>query len=233
MMNNGNENLKILKNSLLVLVFLSLFSCSQRTSDKLIEIQGKKLISQKPPFTMMLPSEFQLVDSSVLESPNENSLTRIYLYVKQRDKTVEEMLIIQIADKTNPQAGPIITPPLNPYNDKKMYLKGRIKKGGIEIDHLIQSMIWNPEAPSLQPIRKKGITLPLDLVLQGQLMFTYLEEHAVFIRYSKDVHHFGMDVSDKNNKWNKDEISGNEKKVCEAFQAVFMGIIDSTAIKSR
>jgi len=235
MMSQEKKKSQIIGFLLLVLMFLSLFSCSgnQKTTDKLMEIEGKKLISKKPPFTMLLASDFQLIHSSVLESPEENSLTRIYFYAKVRDKTVDEMLVIQIADKTNPQAGPIVTPPLSPYNEKRLYLKGRIKKEGIEIDHLIQSMTLNPKAPSLQPILKNGIALPSNLCLQGQLMFTYLGDHAVFIRYSKDVRRFGVKVSENNDKWNQTGISGNEKKVCDEFQSVFMGMVDSIAIQSR
>ena len=31
------------------------------------------------------------------------------------------MLIVQIADKTNPQAGPMTVPPLKPYTEKRVY----------------------------------------------------------------------------------------------------------------
>ena len=38
-------------------------------AEKDLDIQGKKLISQKPPFMMMLPSEFRLIHSFSHENP--------------------------------------------------------------------------------------------------------------------------------------------------------------------
>ncbi len=55
---------------------------------------------------MSLPSEFRLIHSSSRANPTENSLTRAYFLVKAKEKEVEEMLIVEIADKTDPQAGP-------------------------------------------------------------------------------------------------------------------------------
>lgn len=201
-------------------------------SGKDFEIQGKKAISKKPPFTLMLPSEFQLAHSSSFETPKENSLTRIYLLIKESHKQVEEMLIFQIADKTNPQAGPMTTPPLRPYAEKRMYSKGKIKRGEAEGDYLIQLMAWNPEAPSLQPIVKKGWVIPPRWALQGQFLLNYQGEHAVFIRYSKDAASFGLKVSEEENRWNQNVISGNEKKVYETFQKTFTEMIHSTQIKN-
>ena len=91
------------------------------------------------------------------ENPEESSVTRVYFLVKTKGKQIEEMLILQIADKTNPQAGPMSVTPLKPYIEKRSYLKGKMKKGEIGVDYLIQLMAWNPDAPSLQPIVKKGI----------------------------------------------------------------------------
>jgi hypothetical protein len=197
-----------------------------------LEIKERQLISQKPPFTLSLPSELQLVHSFSHENPEENSRTRVYLCMKEKDKQVEEMLIIQIADKTNPQAGPITAPPLKPYDEKRMYLKDRKKKGELEVDYLIQSMEWNRDAPTLQPIRKKGIVIPSHWAMQGQFIFIYQGEHAVFIRYSKDANAFELKVSDKGEDWEKRSISGNQKKVYQTFQKSFMEMVDSVQIKS-
>jgi len=197
-----------------------------------LEIQGKKLIFQKPPVTVTLPSEFNLVHSFSHENPRENSLTRVYFLVKTKGKQVEEMLILQIADKTNPQAGPMTVAPLKPYAEEKMYLKGRFKKGGLESDYLIQLMTWNPEAPSLQPVMKKGLILPSHWALQGQFLFLFQGEHAVFFRYSKDINSFGIKVSEKGEDWEKGIVSGNEKKICETFQKTFMEMMASIQIES-
>jgi len=201
-------------------------------SPKDLEIQGKKLVSQKPPFTLILASELRSIHSFSQEHPNENSLTRAYFFIKEKDKQVEEMLIVQIADKASPQAEPMTAPPLKPYMEKTMYSKGKIKKGEVEVDYLTQLMAWNPDAPSLQPIIQKGITIPHHLALQGQFLFTYLGEHAVYIRYSKDVNAFEAKVSKEGGKWNKDSISGNEKKVYEIFKKKFMEMIESVRIKN-
>jgi hypothetical protein len=195
------------------------------------EIQGKRLLSQKPPFTSMAPPELRLIHSFSQDNPAENSSTRIYFYIKDREKKAEEMLIVQIADKTNPQALPMTAPPLTPYTEKRMYSKGKIKKGDLEIEHLTQLMAWNPGAKSLQPIIKKGITIPSQWALQGQFLFIYLGEHAVFLRYSKDVNTFGTKVSGDGKAWEKGAISGNEKKAYEAFQKNFMELVNSIQIK--
>ena len=142
------------------------------------------------------------------------------------------MLILQIADKTNPQAGPMTATPLKPYTEKRLYSKGKVKKGELEVDYLIQLMAWNPDAPSLQPIVKKGLIIPSRWALQGQFLFLYQGEHAVFFRYSKDINSFGIKVSEKGDDWGKGSISGNEKKVYETFQKSFMEMIDSIQIKS-
>ena len=201
-------------------------------AQKNLEVQGKKLVSQKPPFTLTLPSEFNLIHSFSQEYPGESSLTRVYFFVKAKGKQVEEMLILQIADKTNPQAGPRIGTPLKPYTEKRLYSKKKVKKGELEVDSLVQLMAWNPEAPSLQPIVKKGFVIPSRWTLQGQFLFLYQGEHAVFFRYSKDVHSFGMKVSEKGENWEKGRISENEKKVYETFQKSFMEVIESIQIKN-
>ncbi len=196
-----------------------------------LEIQGKKVISQKPPFTMMVPSEFRLMHSFSLEHPKENSATRAYLFIKAPSQRVEEMLIIQIADRTNPEAEPITAPPLKPDSEKRMIAEGKAKKGQGEIDYLIQSIIWNPDAPSLQPIVKKGVVVPSVRALQGQCLFAYGGDHVVLIKYSKDVQSFGMKVSEKEEDWKKDSLSGNAKKVYESFQKAFLGMVDSITFK--
>jgi hypothetical protein len=201
-------------------------------SPKDLEIQGRNLISKKPPFTLILPSEPRSIYSFSQEHPDENSLTRAYFFIKEKDKQVDEMLIVQIADRTNPQAEPMTVPPLKPYTEKTMYSKGKIKRGEVEINYLIQLMAWNPDAPSLQPIIQKGITIPHHLALQGQFLFTHLGQHAVYIRYSKDVNAFEAKVSKAEDKWNKDSISGNEKRVYEIFKKQFMEMIESVRIKN-
>ncbi len=197
-----------------------------------LDIQGKKLTSQKPPFTSTVPSDLRLVHSFSHDNPAESSLTRVYFYIRDREKKAEEMFIVQIADKTNPQALPMTAPTLKPYSEKRMYLKGKIKKGDLEIEHLIQLMAWNPEAKSLQPIIKKGITIPSHWALQGQFQFIYLGEHGVFVRYSKDVNSFGINVSKEGKDWEKEALSGNERKVYEIFQKNFMEIVNSIQIKN-
>ena len=199
-------------------------------AQKDLEIQGEKIVSQKPPFTLTLPSEFNLVHSFTHENPRESSVTRVYFLVRTKGKQVEEMLILQIADKINPQAGPMTAPPLKPYTEKRMYSKGEVIKGKLEVDYLIQSMAWNPDAPSLQPIVKKGFIIPSLWALQGQFLFLYQGEGAVSIRYSKDANSFGMKVSDGGRKWERESISGNEKRVYEVFQKTFLQIIDTLHI---
>jgi len=202
-------------------------------AQKDLEVQGKKLVSQKPPFTLTLPSEFNLVHSFSHENSGENSLTRVYFLVKPKGKQVEEMLILQIADKTNPQAGPMTVTPLKPYTEKRLYSKGKVKRGGLEMDYLIQLMAWNPDAPSLQPIVKKGLIIPSRWALQGQFLFLYQGEHAVFFRYSKDINSFGIKVSEKGDDWGKGLISGNEKRVYEIFQKTYIEMMDSIQIKNQ
>ena len=198
-----------------------------------LEIKGKQLVSQKPPFTLSLPSEFLLIHSFSQENPGENSLTRGYFLIKQKNKQVEEMLILQIADRTNPQAEPIQAPSLKPYTEKRMYLKDRKKRGDLEIERLIQLFAWNPEASSLQPIMKKGFTIPSRWAVQGQFLFNYVGEHVVFVRYSRDVNTFGLKVSEIGENWDKGSISGNEQKVYEVFRKGFLEMIDSIQIKNQ
>ena len=197
-----------------------------------LEIKGKQLISHKPPFTLLMPSEYRLIHSFSHDNPTENSLTRVYFYIREKEKKAEEMFIIQISDKTNPQALPMTAQPLKPYTEKRMYSKAKIKKGELEIEYLTQLMAWNPEAKSLQPIVKKGISIPHHWALQGQFQFIYLGEHGVFVRYSKDINSFGMKVSGEGKAWEKDLLSGNEKKVYEVFQKGFMEMANSIAIKA-
>jgi len=219
------------KSFFLLIGFILLAGSVSSCARKDLEIQGKKLISQKPPFTLTLPSEFNIVHSFSHENPGESSLTRVYFLVKTQGTQVEEMFILQIADKTNPQAEPMAVPPLRPYTEKRLYSKGRVKKGEIEVDYLTQFMAWNPDAPSLQPIVKKGFVIPGHWALQGQFLFAYQGENAVFCRYSRNIDSFATKVSDKADAWEKGLISGNEKKVYETFQKAFMEMIDSIQIK--
>ncbi len=200
---------------------------------KEIEIKGRQLISQKPPFTFTLPSEFRLVHSFSHENPQENSLTRVYFLIREKNKQVEEMLILQIGDRTNPQAEPIRAPALKPYTEKRMYLKDKKKKGALEVDYLLQLMAWNPDASSLQPIRKKGMNIPSRWAMQGQFVFNYLGDHVVLFRYSKDVNTYGVKVSENGENWNKESISGNEQRVYEAFRKDFLEMVNSIQIKNH
>ena len=196
-----------------------------------LKVEGKKLVSEKPPFAVALPSEFQFIHFSSVENREENSLTRTFLFTRARNRLVEDMLIVQIADKTNPQAGPMMIPSLKPLTEKRLFSKGKVDKKGLEVDYLIQVMAWNPDAPSLRPLAAKGLTVPSHWALQGQCLFPYYAEHAVFIRYSKDANSFGFGVSQEGKNWEKDSISGNEKKVCEIFQKTFMTMIDSLRVQ--
>ena len=113
-----------------------------------------------------------------------------------------------------------------------MYRKDKIRKGDLVIDYLIQLMAWNPDATSLQPIVEKGIIIPSLWALQGQSLFVYQGEHAVLIRYSKAADAFGFKASQEGNKWDKESISGNEKKAYEIFQKTFSEMMNSIQIKS-
>jgi len=216
---------KITYSMLALFLWTFLIGCSGVEIRKGLEVQDRKLISTKPPFTLVLPSEFRLMHS--FENEGENSLTHAYLYIKERDKQIEELLIVQVADRTNPQAGPISAPRLRPYTEERMYLKDKTKKGEVDIDYMIQLMAWNPDASSLQPVVKKGIVVPSHWALQGQLQFIYQKEHAISIRYSKDVNSFGLKVSEEREKWVKDSISGSEKQACEIFKESFLKMIHS------
>ncbi len=200
-------------------------------AQKDIVIQGRKLVSLKPAFALTLPSELNLVYSFSHENPGESSRTRVFFLIKSKEKQVEEMFILQVADRTNPQAGPMIAPPLKPYTEKRLYSKGKVRKSEIEVGYLTQFMAWNPDASSLQPIVKKGFVIPGQWALQGQFLFHYQGENAVLCRYSRTINSFGIRVSDKGDAWEKETISGNEKKVCEAFRKSFMEMIDSVQVK--
>ena len=195
-----------------------------------VEIKEGQLISQKPSFRLPFASEFRLVDS--FENPGENSNTRAYVYIKERDRQIEEMFILQIASRTNPQAGPITAPSLRSYGEENMYSKDKITKGEVEGNYLIQIMAWNPKASSLQAAVKKGFIIPSHLALQGQFQFVYQKEHAVSIRYSKDVNSFGFKVSEDGEKWVKDSISGSEKQAYEIFRESFLKMINSIDLGS-
>lgn len=198
---------------------------------KELETKGNQLISYNPPFTMKLPSEFRLIHSFSHENPKESSRTRVFFYIKDKRKKLEEMFILQIADKTNPQASPMTTPPLKPYTEKRIYSQGKIKKGDLEVEYLTQLMAWNPEASSLQPIIHKGISIPHTWAFQGQCQFIYLGEHAVLIRYSKGIESFGLKVSREGKDWERERLSGNEKRIYESFKKSFMDMVMSIEVK--
>ena len=219
------------KNIILLISIVVLIWTNLSLAAKDLEIKGKQLVSQTPAFTFTLPSELSMIHSFSQENPGMNSLTRVYFLVKEKNRQVEEMLIVQIADKTNPQAGPMTVPSLKPYTQKRLYSKGKVKEGELEVDYQIQLMAWNPDAQSLQPIVKKGFVIPSRWALQGQFLFLYQTDHAIFIRYSKDVNSFGLKTSEDGKDWERESISGNEKKVYEAFQKTFMEISHSIIIK--
>ena len=197
-----------------------------------VEVKGKQLISQKPPFSFRLHSEFRLIHSFSQEYPEENSLTRGYFLIREKNKKVEEMLILQIADRTNPQAEPIQAPSLKPYTEKKSYLMEKKRRGDLEIERLIQLFAWNPGASSFQPIVKKGFTIPSRWAMQGQFLFNYVGEHVVLVRYYRDVNTFGLKVSETGEKWDRGSISGTEKRVYEIFRKSFLEMVDSIQIKN-
>jgi len=219
------------KSFLPILVFLLIAWTTTCAPKKDLEVDGKKVVSRKPPFTLTLPSNVDFIHSFSDEHPEQSSLTRGYLFVKAKEKRVEEMLTVQIADRTNPQAGPMEAPPLKPYTEKRSYLKGKLKKGEVEMDYLIQLMAWNPDAPSLQPILEKGFFIPPHWALQGQFLFLYQGEHAVFLRYSKDITSFGIKISENEADWEKEVISGKEETVYESFEKSFMQLMESVQIK--
>ncbi len=198
---------------------------------KELETKGNQLISYKPPFSMRFPSEFRLIHAFSHENPKESSRTRVFFYIKEKGKRLEEMFILQIADKTNPQASPMSAPPLKPYTEKRTYSQGKIKKGDLEVEYLTQLMAWNPKASSLQSIIQKGISIPHAWALQGQCQFIYLGEHAVLIRYSKEIESFGLKVSTEGRNWEKDRLSGNEKRIYELFKKSFMDMVMSIEVK--
>lgn len=207
----------------LILVTGAIAGAAQRD----LEIKGKRLVSQSPPFTLTLPSELNLIYTFSHENPGENSITRIYFLAKTKGKQVEEMLILQMADRTGASVGPMTMPPLKPYTEKRMFLKDRARKGGVTIDYLVQLMAWNPDAPSLQPLVKKGIVIPPHWALQGQFQFVYHGKHAVSVRYSRDVDSFEMKVSDVGAAWERGSISGDEKKAYEVFRKTFLEMMET------
>jgi hypothetical protein len=216
-----------MKRITLIIVFFVISSSCALGAAKEFDIYGKTLISKNPPFSFTLPSELLWVHAFSSEHPAENSLTRAAFFIREKKKTVEELLIVQIAEKINPQAGPMMVPPLKPYDENGVYIRGKVKKGDVEVEYLTQLMAWNPDAPSLQPLVRKGLTVPAHRALQCQFLFQPQLDLAVFIRYSRDVDSFGIKVSDGGKNWNKASIAGNEKKVLEAFRKMVLEMVDS------
>ena len=200
-------------------------------AEKLLDLKGNRLISYKPPLQLVLPSDLRLVHSLSTDHPRESSRTWAYLLIKEQKKQVEELLILQIAEKTNPQAEPMRTPPLKPSSEERMYSKGQVKKEERQIDYLSQLMAWNPEAATLKPLIEKGFVVPSHLALQGQILFLYDTDHAVLLWYSRDVQTFGMKVSERDDYWKQGSVSGNEKKVVDAFQKSLLTMIESVQFK--
>jgi len=204
-------------------VFLGIFLAG--CSASIVEVKKDHLISSKPSFSLFLPAGFKLMNS--FEAPGESSATRTYIYIKEKDKQVEEMLILQIATRTNSQAGPMTAPPLTPYTEERVYAMDKTTKGKLELAYLIQSMVWNAKASFFEPIIQQGLIIPTHLTVQGQIQFLYQTEYAVSIRYSRDVNSFSLRVSGDTKKWNKDAISGNEEQALKIFKETFMKMMDS------
>ncbi len=221
-----------MKKIALIFLFVLLTASLLFGAGRDLEVRGRTLASKSPPFLITLPSDLQPVHSESVEHPAENSRTRALFLVREAGKQVEEMLVVQIAEKTNPQAGPMVVPPLKPYSEKKMYQKGKVKKGESEVDFLIQLLAWNPDASSLQPVVRKGLKIPSHWALQAQVLFQPQAESAVLFRYSRDIRSFGMKVSDEGKAWDKDSISGNEKKVLESFQRTASSMIESLRLQN-
>jgi hypothetical protein len=212
--------------------FLLVFSALAAGSalGKELKVEGRVLQFETPPFRLMLPVECQLIHTSSVENKEENSRTRSYLLAHWKKNQAEEIVIIQIADKTDPRAGPMVVPPLKPLSEKRLFSKGKRKRTGLEIDYLIQAMAWNPASSSLRPLKEKGVIVPSSWVLQGQFLFPYYGDHAVLVRYSKDVNSFGWKVSQEGKNWERESISGNERKTLEVFEKMFLEVIDSLRI---
>ena len=214
----------------LIIILFTLFPFISVAKD--FDIKGREMVFNNPPFSINLPSEFYLVHSFSQDFPVENSRTRAYIFIKEKNREIEELLIVQIADRTNPQAGPITAPQLKPYKNERMYTEGKEFKNGIEINYMIQLMAWNPDAPSLKPIFKKGLKIAHKWALQGQFLFIYQGEHTVSFRYSKSIDSFGMKISEEGRDWDKYKLKGNEKKVYENFRKIFMEMMKSLHIKN-
>ncbi len=222
----------MIKKPILLIILILVISFSIQGFTKDFEIKKGELTFNNPPFTVKLPSQLYLIHSFSQDFPSENSRTRAYIFVKEKNREVEELLIIQIADRTNPQAGPITVPPLKPYTDKRMYIRGKKIKDGIEVSYMIQLMAWNPDTPAFKPIFKKGINIGHKWALQGQFLFIYQGDHVVSFRYSKSIDSFGVKVSDDGKDWEKDKLKGNEKEIYENFKKIFNEIIRVLIIKN-
>jgi hypothetical protein len=204
-------------------LFLGIFLSG--CSASMVEVKKDQLVSSNPSFSLILPAEFKLMNS--LENPGENSVTRAYIYIKEKDKQVEEMLILQIAARTNSAAGPMTAPPLTPYTEERIYEMDKIKKGELELDYLIQWMVWNAKASFFEPMIQQGLVIPTHMAIQGQVQFLYQKKYAISLRYSRDVNSFSLKVSGDAKKWNKDAVSGNEEQALKIFKGTFMKMMDS------
>jgi hypothetical protein len=209
----------------MLLMWVALASAA--AAEKEVEVRGRELLVHSPPFTMRLPAELRWVHSSSADYPKESSRTRVHFFVREKNKQVEELLIIQVAERTNPQAEPISVPPLKPYSEDAAYLAGLLKRGDREIEYLVQLMALNPKAASLQPLVKAGFSIPPHLALQGQGLFVYNLDQAVQVRFSKDAQSFGTKVSEEAGRWKKGSLAGNERKVAESFQKTFLDMMQS------
>jgi hypothetical protein len=217
-----------MKRIVLVLAGLLFFAGSICTSaEREVDLRDKRLFSKTPPFSLLLPTPFRLVQSLTSEHPEQSSRTRAYFLITEKARKVEGLILLQIAQRTDPRADPMTAPPLRPSSEERTYSKGNVKQDGREIAFLVQLMKWNPSAPALKPIVQQGFLIPSHLALQGQFQLVYDQDHAVLVWYSRDVQSFGWKVSDRVNAWEKGILSGSEKRAVQAFEKSFLAIIKS------
>jgi len=86
-----------------------------------------------------MPSEFNLVHSFSQEIRREFAYPCLFFIRPKGKQVLKKCSSFRFADKTNP-SWTMTAAPLKPYTEKKLYSKGKLKKGGLEVDTLIQLM---------------------------------------------------------------------------------------------